>query len=268
MTPIELNRKVRILRFVGFHFCLIGVMLFASCESYRFANPLPVDSKNIYKTPKRLRALASDKEGKGGILFEKHVIRSIEDDTLKIINGIWFSPRDTSHIKRSDTTAWKALDKLKSYDSRYSIKFDSIKKTPIDTVENYVMKHNKIYAVVNRELSEGHPFVIKRDTIYVSQERQLIALGTDCFFRKVDPNHYLLNIRDGQFGEDSSPWWQVYLIAKREDGKIILFDWDDKIKDDPSLIYSGAHNYFDSQWTREDILKLIRAGAFDDLNQD
>ena len=193
----------------------------------------------------------------------------METDTVKIINGIWFSSADTSRIPKSDTSAWKKLKALPSYESMYSIRFDSIKKLPVDTIQNYVIKSEKIYPVVGGRLNNGSPYVIKNDTICVPPEWSQIEFGPYFFFRKVSSDTYLLNTKDGIFEDKLRPWWQVFLITKRKNEKVIIYDWESKIVKDPILIYSiEDHHYFDSQWTRKDILKLINDGMFQPMNKD
>ena len=87
-------------------------------------------------------------------------------DTVKIINDFWFSPRDSSRIQKSDTTAWKMLNAMTSYESRYTIKFDSLKAVE-DTVENFIIKADNIYAIETTALSKGLPFNMESDIIYV-----------------------------------------------------------------------------------------------------
>ncbi|MBK7652793.1 MAG: hypothetical protein IPJ20_21400 [Flammeovirgaceae bacterium] len=56
-------------------------------------------------------------------------------------------------------------------------------------------------------------------------------------------------------------------FRKRKDGKIILYDWSKEIISDSSLIYTKAdHHYFDSQWTKRDMLRLLSEEKLEPVN--
>ncbi len=258
------------------HFILLVSLALCSCETYHFASPLPIDSKNIYKTPKQFSGLTTEGEsGLKGYKLEKDYITLTGDQSIKIINGIWIDPRDTSSIQKSDTIAWKKLVDSRKYESLFSIQFDSLKR-PVDTVRNYVIKGSKIYFIKNSELSPGFPYVLEGDTIRaIISQFHFIELGPNAFFRKVTSNFYILNLRENEVFNDNNSddflsrkhWWQVLLISKGKDGNVTIHYWEDVIKKDPSLITSlGDNYYYNSQWTKKDILRLVNEGAFESMD--
>ena len=96
LNSITMKKKVRTFRLLTWVMALCISMTFYSCTSYHFANPLPVDSKNIYKTPKKFRGLITENsDSSEGYWLKKHSITVKEVRSHKIINGIWFNPRDT-----------------------------------------------------------------------------------------------------------------------------------------------------------------------------
>ncbi len=244
---------------------LAGLSILTSCEGNHFANPLPVDSKDIYEVPTALRGTLIDyKDGSETFVLDKNSITFPAKETTKIINGIWFHPRDTMSL--ADTAAWKKVNDLPEYISRYSLKYDSTKKTT-DTTENYILKGNKIYKILSDGIDHGNFYTLTGDTIYMTHEPRKIILGTGAFLRKVTDDLYIINIRESELGIGTIHWWQIRLLKKSKDGTIIFYDWSDEIEKDSSLIYSKSdHNYFDSQWTKKDILKLINEGFFEARN--
>lgn len=242
---------------------LLILLLFSACGGYHFANPLPIDSKNIYKTPKKLRGSLTDENSIPlGTELEKHVIILSHKEPRQIINGIWFHPKDTMDASKIDTVTFKKIMDMPAYDSRYTVKFDSLKR-PIDTVENFVMKNNRIYQVLSNDLGEGLPYIEKNDTLYEAATDHKIVLGPNAFYRKITSDYYMINIKDSDAGIGSIDWWQIRLLEKRKDGKVILYDWDNWIEGDTTRIYfKNDDYYFDSEWTRKDIMKLIKDGAF------
>jgi hypothetical protein len=242
---------------------LAGLTFLTSCEGNHFANPLPIDSKNLYEVPPVLRGnIMDDNDSLVAYHLGKNYITLMikERKTNKIFNGIWFHPKDT--MTSTDTAALKKISQYPSYESVYTIRFDSLHH-PIDTIKKYIMKENKIYEISSNGIEPGFPYALKGDTIYVTPEPQKVFLGTGAFFRKVADNLYLINIRDSEVEIGSIHWWQIRLLEKRKDGKIILYEWSDQIEKDSSLIYSYSdHNYFDSQWTKKDILRLLKDSVF------
>ena len=230
---------------------------------------MPVDSKNIYKTPKKFRGLITENgDSSEGYWLKKHSITVKEVRSHKIINGIWFNPRDTMRNLNLDTAArgkpknWR----LTLYSSLYSVKFDSL-NNPIDTVENYIIKRSKIYRIGTDGLEEGSNYTIMNDTIYTSEPQKQLVIGPQAFFRKVTSNIYILNLYEGNLEGGNPDWWQILLLSKNKEGKTIIHYWDNKIMENSSLIYSKDGNYYyDSQWTREEILKLFNEGIFEPMN--
>ncbi len=219
-----MNHLTKIFSFMLSLVALAGVSILTSCEGNHFANPLPVDSKNLYQVPIVLRGrLLDHKDSTELYLLGKNSITIPANETTKIINGIWFHPRDTSRVPFIDTAAWKKINNLPEYQSRYSLKYDSTKKKT-DTVENYILKGNKIYNIQSNSVGAGTSYVIKEDTIITIPEPHKIELGPGAFFRKATANLYHVNIRDSKLEKGNINWWQIRLLEKRKDGKIILYD--------------------------------------------
>ncbi|MBP9926509.1 MAG: hypothetical protein KBF45_11025 [Cyclobacteriaceae bacterium] len=257
-----------LLKITGPLLSLLGgscLFILPSCEGNHFANPLPVNSKNIYQVPSGLRGRLTNYKDSTEIYFlEKNSITIPAKGAIKIINGIWFHPSDTA--TSTDTVKWKKILDYPTYESRYSVKFDSLHH-PIDTVENYVIKRNKIYKILSDGIGPGDPYTLTGDTIYVTPVPRKIILGNGAFFRKVTDDLYVINIRDSELEIGTINWWQIRLLEKRKDGKIILYDWSKEIISDSTLIYTKAdHHYFDSQWTKRDMLRLLSEEKLEPVN--
>lgn len=260
-----MNRLLKIINPLLSLLAVFCMLILTSCERNHFANPLPIDSKNLYQIPSAFRGQLFDYNDSSEIyLLGKNSITFPAEEGIKIINGIWFHPRDTMSL--ADTVAWKKINKLPEYESRYTLKYDSTKKIA-NKIENYILKGNKIYNIQSNSVGRGTSYIIKDDTIFTIPEPRKIVLGPDAFFRKVTDDFYMVNIRDSELEIGNINWWQIRLLEKRKDGKIILYDWSDKIEEDSSLIHSSdSHNYFDSQWTRKDILRLLSEGKLEAIN--
>jgi len=236
-----------------------------SCENYHFSNPLPVDVRNIYVMPRQFRGTWVDNGDT--IIIGKDFYKKTHIEITKVINGIWINPTDTLPVK-TDSATLKKYTSLKKYESLQRILYDSAKH-PTDTVNNYILKGNKIYKIAeNNQLELGAYYYIKDDTIYyqyrkANDDEMELTLGKNSFLRKISTNSYLLNIKEGaEIKRDD--WWSVYLLEIVNDD-ILVRPFSDAILHDKSKIYSkGSDHYFGSQWTRNDMIKLIDDSTFFD----
>lgn len=241
---------------------LLGVIVFAtSCDTYHFANPLPVGSKSLYSTPGNLiGVIKAGDQGQTGYFLEKNSVGVLDKDTIRVFNGIWIdSSRDTSASSR------------KNYETRYRIKYDSLMKK-YDTLDNYVIRGKRIWEVKDNRLTIAREFFIKGDTIYLPPVSFRIQLGPNAFYRKITSELYMLNIKDietEEKGPEFGQWWQVYLLERKGQGSIVLYRFNEKIKEDPAMFFhevASSHYYFDPAWTSKDILRMFNGGMFDAEN--
>lgn len=239
--------------------------LLNSCDrkQYHFTRPQPVDAASIYEFPKAFRGIWI--EGDDTTIIGKDYYKRTSTKKNVIVPGLWLDPTVTKGFEKQDSVEMKKmLKRYANYHSFKRIKYDSL-HNPIDTIPGYIIKDNRIYENDGQSLLEmGFPFVRKGDTIYfTSRKRDGLQLGRDIFLRRISESYYILNVAN-EFPEAATDqWWQIILLENT--GKRIVVNFlKAEVEDDPGFIHkSGADDYYlDSRWTKQDMLKRIRAGDF------
>ncbi len=240
---------------------LLSLMLFGvSCDVYHFETPQPVDAENITEFPKIFQGTWVEREDDATeyLVIGNKYIRYEEYHEKEIVNSLY-----------TDTSIYH-------FNYLRQVKYNKIKQ-PVDTVENYIIRSDKIYSFVKSQytrdtnkkacdLSLGNHFTLKNDTIHFREENfQEIELGRNAFLRKLNSKQYILNIRDQYlFGtingsEGFGYWWQIFLLEKTEEGKLRLLYPNGTIKQ--GELYG---DYYVNQWTKVEMLDLIKKGFFED----
>ncbi len=224
------------------------VLFFASCETYNFSQPQPVDEANIYEFPIDFRGSWIDEEDRQTIHIANSYVEMIREGNGKIMPG-----------------AWPRLNEKGEYlftpfgcNSFQTIRYDSARK-PIDTITNYFKGKDLVYEInPNGLLETGYPFHIEKDTIMVSRnEISIIDLGRNAFLRKLNERFYVLNIKTSILGEDNK-WWQVVIIEKKDNQLLRIWYNTEKLEQDSTMFYHHDGNfYFDSRWSTENMIRLI-----------
>lgn len=232
---------------------LIFMGLLSSCERYHFSTPLPVDERNIYEFPKSFRGTWLVHED----TFEigSNFLRNISWESDKIYSGV---------LTRYQPASLK------------TVRYDSAKHS-MDTVINYFIRGKKIYRN-SEDLAPGSFFKIKDDTIYLNTRNKMeVYLGPYAFLRRISEDAFILNMsEEGIWSEitGKGTWWQLALIEKTADREIFIR----LIRDKGLLESTGAYAelckdsvtlrksdyYFDSHFTRQELLRLIDKGLFED----
>jgi len=135
-------------------FLLLSVVL-VSCKIYYFNEPQPVDSKNIYKVPKK-------------------------------IIGFW-------EIKDPDEV-FGSINIGKDFYHRITETQEKITKSEFDLDSNTYIIDNKFYFKEDGSLKGGFNYRLNNDTINIDVvENELVEFGKKAFLRKIDYG-YILNI--------------------------------------------------------------------------
>lgn len=236
---------------------IICCTFFSSCEIYNFSRPQPIDKENIYEFPESFRGKWFSKNDGESLSIYKDRVRYLSGEyEEKIITSAW--PRIDSNGFFTGPPFWGR--------SLYTINYDSLKR-PIDTVSNYLLRGGYIYEIsYDSSINNGKPYHRIGDTIYVAHsDSTWLDLGQNAFLRKLAKNMYTINILNRTIGMEDNNWWQVFIIEKNNAGSVIILGCNDKSEKLPEMFYAKQGNYyFDSNWTTEEMLQLIRKGYFSD----
>lgn len=137
----------------------------------------------------------------------------------------------------------------------------------VNTADNYVLRNDDIYELDDGFLGKGYPFLLSGDYITVTKKDTIcIELGHNAFLRKLDANLYVFNIRKLILGEDNY-WWRVMILEKKRNQSFKIWECTSKSGNLPSMFYSKGSKsnifYFDSKWTAEEMLGLMKEGYFE-----
>jgi len=278
----------------------ILIILLTSCSTYYFSQPQPVDGKNIYEFPQIFIGHWIDANDTLNTTANLQPV-SIFDNDSSYQPIVWkiedADPLSATPLSRDSTLyevgkncallivhqkekivkgSWPKLHdgKLQYPDETYSvlnsIYYDSI-LNPIDTVCNFIFRGNLVYKIEdNYLLAKGYRFdstsneitVFKNDTIGVD-------LGRNAFLKMLDENRYALNIRYRAIGDDNN-WWLLLILEKLNNGSVNIWQCSVKSGQLPSMFYSRPSRadeyFFDSQWSRSEMLQLMKKGYFEVTN--
>lgn len=216
--------------FIGFCWFLI------SCDTMYFTSPQPVDSKNIYEFPKKIR-------------------------------GIY-----TNNSEVGNTVDWDSIIITKDYFRSVEFFDWQIAKHIVDTSSHFMLYDNKIYTIDDdgdNILSGGFSYTILRDTVFIKEkEITEIFLNKQAFLRQVSKNNYILNLRPDQkkwsvFNEN---WWVICLIQISDNGNVVvkaLNKVDLDILTHKKINPDNIDNfYLQANWTKNYLNQIIYEGVF------
>lgn len=218
--------------FIGFCFFLI------SCDTIYFTRPQPIDSKNIYEFPKKIR-------------------------------GVY-----TNNSRDRNITDWDSIIITKDYFRSVEFSDQKISKHFIDTSSYFILLDNKIYNFDNKDeiiLSGGFPYTILRDTIFYKEKKITeIILSKKAFLRQVSKNNYILNFRPEQknWAEFNENWWIICLIQITDNGNTIVKCLNENDLD--KLTYNKINPnsiddyYLQANWTKNYLNQIISEAVFSD----
>lgn len=258
----------------------------SSCDVYNFTIPLPTDQPDLTAFPKEFLGkwkedtfhtgidMDISTQGQAGYFSRKTenndqwtyqvfpgYIQIIQQEELRILRGPW--PRLDSagnFIYPSDQT--------RIYNTEQTIKYDTL-KNPTDTIENYLILRGKIYEMAEHyHLEKGYPFYYDKDSIIIRKNDTIyLDLGQNVKLKKLSDSLYSLNILKGLLGSDfDGNWWMLLLLEFNAKGQITEWEIAPHAVDLPEMIYDRSSKsnylYFDAAWTKQDLLRLKKAGYF------
>jgi hypothetical protein len=244
-------------RYDGLMLCCVSLVL-ASCDSYYFLRPQPVDQENILTVPKEFQGRWIADDSSTYVYFSKKSVELVMQDYERIIKGAWPKVNDTGAFVYPPGS-FRALE---------TVTYDSLRK-PVDTILNYLVRDQIVYEINSDGLLEkGYSFKLDADTLRISKmDTILIDLGKNAFFRKLKNHTYAFNIRYNLLA-DKSPWWYLTILEKTDKDSIRLWDPAEKIISLPAMFYDRGHAYyFDCHWTSAELLSLMDGGYFNDNSQ-
>jgi hypothetical protein len=238
----------------GLLIIVIMSIFFYSCDTYNFSRPQPANKENIYTFPEDLQGNWMCQRFNQAVYIDSRHVAMTRKDTEHIVAGSWPRLND----KGAFIYAPFYNEGMKT------IRYDSLKR-PVDTIDNYLLRGNHIYAVDGKgSLGIGYPFSRDKDTLIIfKSDTLLFDLGCNAFLRKLDNNFYVLNINNSIIGdlnkEENNRWWQVVVFEKKSDQLIILWDLTTVFEQQSSMFYHHDYNYyFDSEWTTEYMMQMIK----------
>lgn len=201
---------------------------FSSCTVYYFSEPQPIDTKNIYKVPKKL-------------------------------TGSWY-------INSDNKKGGNEVDSLVIGETFYSRITKSMVKEPKDTIDldsNIYCINNKIYSNKTGKLEGGFNYQVIGDSIAIDVvENETVELGKKAFLRKIE-HGYILNLNH----KNMNDWWEIRYIDTRNKESIIIRELgadDLKQNNNHQILHDDFDNYIVAQWSREQIQEFINNGGFSD----
>lgn len=237
-------------------FILFGLaVLVVSCNSYRFTQPQPVDKKNLELFPKELRGMWFNEEDReSGVWVEARYIGIVETDEEKIMPGEWPLLDDTG----------KFVYPANSLRGMKTIHYDSLKHAT-DTADNFILKNGVAYEIngYSKLLEKGHPYTTDSDSIVVQKKDTFFMdLGKNAVLRKLNKSFYVL-CYDLNPRLEEKGWWEMVVIEKTDKNTLNLWYCSTKLETHASMFYESSGNfYYNSAWTAEEMLRLIKDNAF------
>lgn len=240
---------------------LVAAAIFlASCSSYYFASPQPVDRPDLRSIPRVLRGAwwsmedsetPPDYSTPANYTVERKRIRIIETDSVTYIDRILTleEASDTSR-QRANDMSYAGLQRLDTTTGK------------VDTAINLIIRDGLAYAVDEKGIGRGYPFTRAGDTIrYVRNDTVVHELGHYLRVRKVEKSRWALNFLDGD-QRDARGWWTV-LIAEHRGDTVYLHSALEKMQHHPSLIGKKDDKYhFTLDMRAADIGTMLRDSLF------
>lgn len=273
---------------------VIAVVLFSSCDFYNFSQPQPYDQKNLYQFPDCFlgKWLESDTfntdfeftvplNQKSGLQAANNTVRlnqttQSQDDGEQ---GYYINKKYVLILIKEEQKlvkeAWPKYQPGKGYSylpdsisSFQKIQYDSLNK-PVDTVDRYIIRGNRIYEKNNNDyLERGYPYKMVNDTILIKKMDSItIDLGQNAFLRKLTDSIYVFNFhRAAILGEEGGAWWNIIIL--QSNGKKQFYQWEcnGKTGDLPCMFYARPSKsdqfYFDCRWSSAEMLQLMNNKYF------
>ena len=234
--------------------------LLSSCDTYNFTEAQPVDKENIYVFPDEfLGKWFVDSSNDSYLVNSTNVLFIQKADEASIVKGAW------PQVNAKGDYIYPPTDK---HPFR-SINFDSL-KNPLDTVDNYLLKGDKIYEITEEGyLQKGRSYRKDNDTLTVfDNDTLLIDLGQNAFLRRLNKDLYVLNIRNDLLGYCAyNGWWRIIMLEVKQNQSITMWELNSYSRNLPCMVHynpgKGDDLYFDCKWTTADILHLLETKYFE-----
>lgn len=245
----------------GFIAFMLLTALLQSCSSFHFSGPQPADRPDEKYFPTELRGL-----WKGQIEDDKAEgtadlpIYSVEK------NGIWVygstEEKLTDRVAPVRNPADPDPQAGNPYRPRREL-FRNGESGQTDTLDNYIIRGDLIYAVLDTRLSKGEKYRRIGDTItYTRHDTSFFSIGKDILLRKAGKGLYLLNFRDGM-DQDVLGWWTI-IMAEVQGDSVLIHTPAEKMKTHPSLIGKLNNRYFfEMDFRGREARQLIDDGWFE-----
>ena len=121
----------------------------------------------------------------------------------KKFRGTWVSNDDTTIIGK---TFFRKID----------WNFETLSKAELDTNKSLVIRGKFIYDLEDDSL-KGYEYTVMDDSLIVKiPDRFEFTLGNSAQLRSVSKKYLTLNLKQ------DSIWWNVYLVEKKNDGRIVI----------------------------------------------
>ncbi len=232
---------------------LIMLCTFSSCTSYFFVRPQPVDAKDIRTFPAAYRHSWLDEDSTVINIHKSDLELNIREGQT-FVRG--FQSRDQNGYRPYGIYQYRIVPDLSGNGN--------------DTVTNFIERGGMIYEIgEDGELSRGRTYLTDHDTLTAGPGDTIrIDLGRNAFLRKIGKDLYALNIKASVTGQNSN-WWTLYIFGMDKDGTLATYGHAGKTQQLPEMFYkpsSGKRSdayYFDANWTRADMTRMISEGYFE-----
>ncbi len=227
---------------------LVASLVLAGCDEAHFTERQPVDAKDLKTFPRAFRGKWHDEKGEMYMIID--ATRVSGWDREAIYNGVHSSnPLDTVGPGKALNRPVKSL----------KVRFWSETLHRVDTLTNYLVRENFLYAVEKQELVAIAKFEKIGDSLVIA-EMPFLQLGENIYMRRLNDTTYMVNLRykknDKEDIEWGLTWWCPILIELSRD-KMYVSVVRNRIGKSADLIASsGGTDYFDSQWSANTILRF------------
>jgi len=230
----------------------------ASCSSYYFASPQPVDRTDLRRIPREMRGAwqslededtPPDPDAPPNYIAGSRTLRIIEADDAPVIDRV----RTLEEAADTSTTETPAFSREQRRDTASGT---------LDTAVNLIVRGDRVYPVDDDGIGPGLPYTRSGDTLrFTRRDTAVHELGHHLRIRKADKNLWVLNFLDGERRE-ARGWWLV-LIAERRGDRFLLHSASEKMKTHPSLVGKASDKYhFDLDFRAADVRKLLLDSLF------
>lgn len=237
---------------------IIFSTLATGCTLDSFQNPLPVDVPNSYIFPPVFKGYWLNDEDRQKILIADRYFRWSTMDTIKIIRGVW--PKTGTNGLPIEPPSQYIAEKYQHYDSL-------TKK--MDTSTSYYITPEHVFELAKPKLlSKGYAFNRIQDSLTVFRaDTGYMDMGKNFFIKDLGQGWYALNINTVLLGVESH-YWQVALLKVVDANKFEYWKPAEKMLTRPELVYYyeekyESYGYYDCQWTKKQLLQLLKKGYFD-----